>query len=186
MLAIAISIANGIVLPSADFHSAHDTETVVLHSVFCALPFLLVAFTASSLATLWPNRATRWLLSNRRNFGLAFAFAMAWHFAFVGYFTVAFGNHVSASDLTLDIVGLCFLIAMTLTSFRRFARRLAPAVWRRLHKTGIHVLWFLPTYFYLEDYRDNHDVFYLGTGCVFPSALLIRGLACTKRRIPLK
>jgi sulfoxide reductase heme-binding subunit YedZ len=185
-LALAISIANGMVLPSVDLRSAHDTEVLILHSVLCALPFLLVAFTASSVATLWPSRATRWILSNRRYFGLAFAFAMAWHFAFVGYSTLVFGNHVGASDLTLDIIGLCFLIAMTLTSFRLFARRLIPADWRRLHRTGIHVLWFLPTYFYLEDYRDNHDLFYLGTGCVFLSALLIPGLAWAKRWVPLK
>jgi DMSO/TMAO reductase YedYZ heme-binding membrane subunit len=34
-------------------------------------------------------------------------------------------------DLTLDIIGLCFLIAMTLTSLPRFARRLRVANWRR-------------------------------------------------------
>lgn len=184
VLALAIGVANGMVLPSADFRSAHDTERVILHSVLCALPFLLAAFTASSLATLWPSRPTRWMLSNRRYFGLAFAFAMAWHFAFVGYSTLEFGNHVGASDLTLDIVGLCFLAAMTLTSFRRCARNLSPADWRRLHGAGILVLWFLPTYFYLEDYRDNHDAFYLGMGGVFLAALFLRGLAWAKRRVP--
>ena len=32
--------------------SFRGTEFIVLHAVFCALPFFLVAFTASSLATL--------------------------------------------------------------------------------------------------------------------------------------
>jgi peptide methionine sulfoxide reductase MsrA len=38
--ALAISVANCIVLRSADFHSDHDTERVILHSVLCALPLL--------------------------------------------------------------------------------------------------------------------------------------------------
>ncbi len=184
VLVLAVSIANVAVLPSADFHSARGTEMVILHSVLCALPLLFVAFAASSLATLWPGPVSRWILSNRRYVGLAFAFAMAWHLAFVGYSTFVFGNHVGASDLALDIIGLCFLVAMTLTSFRRVARKLSPADWRRLHKTGIYLLWFLPTYFYLEDYHDNHDPFYLVTGCILLSALLARGFALARRWIP--
>src|SRR5262245_32017407 len=85
LLALAISASVCQALPHTDFHSARGMEYVILRSVRCALPFFLLAFTASSLPILWPNGTTRWLLSNRRYFGLAFAFGMAWHLSFVGY-----------------------------------------------------------------------------------------------------
>jgi hypothetical protein len=148
LLALAITTAVGLGLPHANFHSLRGTEFIVWWAVLCALPCLLVAFTASSVATLWPSRATRWILANRRYIGLAFAFGMSWHFLFVAYFLASFGYHMRTIDLTLDIIGLCFLAAMTLTSFRRFARRLSVANWRRRHRTGIYTLWFLPTFFF--------------------------------------
>jgi methionine sulfoxide reductase heme-binding subunit len=188
VLALAITIANCLALPFADFHSARGTELIILYAIYCALPFLLVAFTASSLATLWQSRKTRWLLANRRYFGLAFAFGMGWHFTFVGYSTIAFGNKVSPSDLALDFIGLCFLFAMTLTSFRRFARQISLINWRRLHKTGIYVLWFLPTYFDLEDLRDlpeDRDLFHFGMLSVLLAVLVLRGFAWTRKSVPL-
>jgi methionine sulfoxide reductase heme-binding subunit len=185
-LAIAISTANCLALPFTDLHSAHGAEFIVLYTVLCALPFLLVAFTASSLATLWPSRGTRWLLANRRYFGLAFAFGMSWHFAFVGYYMTLFGNPINNRDLTLDLIGLCFLAAMTLTSFRRFARRLTLADWRRLHKAGIYTLWFLPTFFYLDDLRNNWDAFHCVVLAALFAALVPRGIAYVQKSVLIR
>ena len=183
VLAIAISTAICLGLPYADFQTARGTEFIILHSVLCALPCLLIAFTASSLATLWPSRSTRWLLANRRYFGLAFASGMSWHFAFVGYYLILFGNPINNRDLTLDLIGLCFLLAMTLTSFRRFARRLNLADWRRLHKMGIYTLWFLPTFFYVDDLRNNWDPFLFGVLIVLFATLILRGIAWAKKSV---
>jgi len=177
VLALAISTADCMGLTHADFHSLRGTEFIVWYTVICALPCLLIAFTASSLAIMWPSRATRWILANRRYIGLAFAFGMSWHFLFVAYFLVTFGYHMRAIDLTLDIIGLCFLIAMTLTSFPRFARRLSVANWRRLHRTGIYTLWFLPTFFFLDDYLKGRDPLYLEILAVLFAALGLRFLA---------
>jgi DMSO/TMAO reductase YedYZ heme-binding membrane subunit len=102
---------------------------------------------------------------------------MSWHFLFVAYFLVTFGYHMRAIDLTLDIIGLCFLIAMTLTSFPRFARRLSVANWRRLHRTGIYTLWFLPVFFFLDDYLKGRDPLYLEILAVLFAALALRLLA---------
>src|SRR6202034_4701876 len=153
LLAFAISAANCLALPFTNFRSARGTVFIILYSVRCALPFFLVAFTASSLATLWPSRITRWLLSNRRYFGLAFAFGMGWHLTFVAYTTFRFGNHLNRTATTLDLIGLACLLALTLTSFRSIAQRLNPASWRRLHKIGVYVIWLLATYIYLLNVR---------------------------------
>jgi DMSO/TMAO reductase YedYZ heme-binding membrane subunit len=98
-------------------------------------------------------------MANRRYVGLAFAAGMTWHFVFVGYFFWAFGNRLAARDLTLDLIGLLFLLAMTVTSFPRFRSKMTPANWRRLHKAGIYTLWFLPSFFFLDDFLRDRDLF---------------------------
>ena len=43
-----------------------------------------------------------------------------------------------------------FLLLLTLTSFRSVARRLSRANWRRLHKTGVYVIWLVATAIYFR------------------------------------
>lgn len=161
LLALIVSAANGVSLPFADFHSVRGTGFMIQQSVRYALPLFLFAFTASSLALLWPGRLTRWLLRNRRFVGLGFAAGMLWHFSFISYSMLRFGTLAGAPTprgLALDLTGFAFLALMTLTSFRWFARRLSLANWRRLHKSGIYLIWFVATYIYLrhaeEPFRD--------------------------------
>lgn len=183
LLAVAETAAICLALPYVDFHTARGTEFIIVYAVLCALPCLLVAFTASSLLVLWPSRTTRWILANRRYIGLAFAFGMAWHFAFVAYSMASFGNPLRWFDLTLDIIGACLLLAMTLTSFRRFSRQLSSANWRRLHKTGIYTLWLLPTYFFLDDFVETGRPYYFVLFGVLLAAASLRVIAW--RRGPL-
>jgi len=180
LLAFAISTAICIALPSTDFQSARGTEFIVLYSVRCALPFFIVAFTASSLAILWPSQSTRWLLSNRRYIGLAFAFGMGWHLTFVAYTTFRFGNRLNRTVTMLDLIGLAFLLALTLTSFRRIAHRLSPAIWRRLHKTGVYAIWLLATYIYLVRAHGDADLFDIAALSIFVAAWLLRAAAWTR------
>lgn len=156
-LALLVSAIDCAGIPGANLHTFRGTVPVILLAVRCALPLFVVAFTASSLAVLWPGRPTRWLLSNRRYFGLAFAFGMAWHLAFVGYSFAAFGVHLNRFVITLDLIGLTFLLALTLTSFRWASRRLSTKAWRRLHKTGVYAIWLLATYIYAEAVRWGPD-----------------------------
>lgn len=158
---------------------------MILRSVRCALPLFLFAFTASSLATLWPSQITRWLLSNRRYVGLAFAFAMTWHFSFVGYSISTFGlsaSGLNTSATMMDAIGLTFLLLMTLTSFRWAARHLTAAAWRRLHKTGIYVIWFVATYIYLGNVRHGGDLLHDLALSTLVAAWLLRVAAWRKLR----
>ena len=157
LLALAISVIDLAGLRSADLHTPRGIISIILLTVRCALPLFVVAFTASSLVRLWPGRVTRWLLANRRYVGLAFAFGMAWHLVFVGYSFSTSGVHLNRTIITLDLVGLAFLLALTMTSFRWAARHLSVRVWRRLHKTGVYVIWLLATYIYAESVRWGPD-----------------------------
>jgi DMSO/TMAO reductase YedYZ heme-binding membrane subunit len=82
---------------------------------------------------------------------------MGWHFAFVSYSTFAFGNKLGRKTLLLDLIGACFLLVLTVTSFTWVARRLSVANWRRLHKLGVYVIWLLATDIYLADVRSDGD-----------------------------
>lgn len=182
LLALLLSLANGLWLPFADFHSARGTAPMILRSVRYALPLFLLAFSASSLARLWPSRLTRWLLRNRRFVGLGFAFGMVWHLSFVGYSIFLFGlfeSGLTPRGLALDLTGLTFLILMTLTSFRWSARHLSSANWRRLHKTGIYVIWFVATYIYL---RHAGDALHIVAFALLTGAWLLRVTAWVKWR----
>jgi methionine sulfoxide reductase heme-binding subunit len=161
LLAVTISIADCLGLPAVDVGSAHGMEPIIVRSVRCALPCFLVAFTASSLAALWRARFTRWLLSNRRYFGLAFALGMGWHFTFVGYYIAMFGKPFGNALIAMDVTGLAFLLALTLTSFRWYARHLSRANWRRLHKAGVYYIWLVFFYIYSAGGRFPHDAFHV-------------------------
>jgi sulfoxide reductase heme-binding subunit YedZ len=182
VLALAASVANLLGLPEADFHSARGMSPIILRSVRCALPLFLVAFTASSLATLWPSAGTRWLLANRRYIGLAFAFGMAWHFSFVAYRIWTFGNPLNAKATALDVIGFVFLLLLTLTSFRSFARHLSRVNWRRLHKTGVYVIWLVATAIYFHSVRVEGDLFHRVVFAVLLAAWVLRAAAWAKKR----
>jgi sulfoxide reductase heme-binding subunit YedZ len=182
VLALAASVADLLGLPDADFHSARGMSPIILRSVRCALPLFLVAFTASSLATLWPSAGTRWLLANRRYIGLAFAFAMAWHFSFVAYTIGSFGNPLNAKATALDVIGLVFLLLLTLTSFRPTARRLSRANWRRLHKTGVYVIWLVATAIYFHSVREGGDLFHRVAFASLLAAWVLRVAAWARKR----
>ena len=128
VLALAASTATLLGLSHTDFHSARGMASIVHRSVRCALPLFVLAFTASSLAILWPSTLTRWMLANRRYIGLSFAFAMALHFGFVAYFIWSFGNPLNFRATLMDVVGFIFLLMMTLTSFRWGARYLSEQI----------------------------------------------------------
>jgi methionine sulfoxide reductase heme-binding subunit len=182
VLVAAISASNCISFARTDFSSYESTQAAIVRTMFYALPCVIAAFMASSLARLWPGGTTRWLLANRRYVGLAFSAGMIWHLTVVSYFLWTFGNHLATRDLSLDVIGLGFLVAMSLTSFSPFRSKITPANWRRLHKTGIYTLWFLPTFFFLEDFIQDHNPIYGVAAAVMLSALAVRAAGRVKAR----
>jgi methionine sulfoxide reductase heme-binding subunit len=183
VLALGTSTAIVLGLPSADFHSAKGMAPIVLRAVHCALPLFIVAFTASSLAVLWPSPSTRWLLANRRYIGLAFAVGMAWHFSFVAYVIWSFGNPLTPKSTAYDLIGAVFLLLLTLTSSQWAVRRLGPANWRLLHKTGVYVIWLLATDIYYYSVKDGGDRSHYVVLSALLAAWLLRVAAWVKRRL---
>jgi sulfoxide reductase heme-binding subunit YedZ len=183
VLALAVSTATLLGLSHTDFHSAQGTSYIVHRSVRCALPLFVLAFTASSLAILWRSTLTRWLLANRRYIGLSFAFAMALHFGFVAYFIWSFGNPLNIRATLMDLVGFIFLLMMTLTSFRRGARYLSRANWRRLHKMGVYAIWLVATLIYFHGVRVGAGLPYRVFLGVLLVAWMLRVAAWARQRL---
>jgi hypothetical protein len=182
VLALGVSTAILLGLPQADFHSARGMTPIVHRSVRCALPLFVLAFTTSSLVILWPSTFTRWMLANRRYFGLAFAFAMAWHVGFVSYLIWSFGNPLNVKATLMDVTGFIFLLMMTLTSFRWGARYLSRTNWRRLHKTGIYAIWLVATIIYLHAVRVGAGLMYRAFLGVLLVAWMLRVAASGRQR----
>ena len=141
-----ISLVMVLAMMRVDLSSAEGVSSMIQLSVRCAVPWLFLAFAASSLNVVFPGSFSRWLLRNRKFVGFCFAATMAWQLTFilwlVGIHTEYYVNDVYVlSDVVEGVVGYSFLIAMVLTSFKFGRSRLTPKQWKLLHTSGIYWLW---------------------------------------------
>jgi methionine sulfoxide reductase heme-binding subunit len=118
------------------------------YTVRVSFPIFLIAFSASSLLRLWPSDATRWLVRNRRGFGLAFATAHGVHATIVIWIFVQLGELPNALTLIFGGAGFAAIAIMAATSNDWSVRTLGPRAWSRLHT----VLIFYIAFVFLADY----------------------------------
>lgn len=151
-----------------------------------AILFLL-AFTASSLYQLWPTATTKWIRRNRRYLGVAFAGSHVVHAFFIAATIVLnkarFDAGVERTPhgvYVVDFIAYAFVIAMTITSFDRVAKRMPYARWHRLHVTGSYVIWFA---FFIAYWRRGvtYTEFYGPFLIIVLAALVIRFIAKAQR-----
>ena len=107
--------------------------------------FFLPAYLASSARRLWPNDTTRWLLRNRRYLGVSFFMAHGLHLDAIFLMATLQGDAFRIELPTLLGGGLAYLLvtAMALTSSDRAVKWLGQERWSRLHRFGIHYIWFI-------------------------------------------
>jgi len=165
-------------------------SSMIQLSVRWSVPWLFLAFAASSLQLLYPAALTRWLLRNRKIIGLCFAAAMAWQLFFIMWLVTVHRDYYITEvyvlrDAIEGVTGYLFLIAMTLTSFRFGRQQLSPRSWRWLHKGGIYFLWAYAytVYWWNIFYYSNPvalDYVYYWAGF---TACALRALAWRKKRL---
>jgi methionine sulfoxide reductase heme-binding subunit len=139
----------------------------------------LAAFTASSLAKLWPARLTKALMRERRYIGLSFAFSMLLHaIALIVYIKTApaaFWIGRTAATNVPGSIGYLMILLLTITSFKTFARLIGPANWKRLHRAGV---WFVATTFAASFFTRAHlHPSYVVPGMIMIVAMLLRVVA---------
>ena len=83
LIMIPISLLVGSAMTRVDLSNPDDISSLIQVSVRCSVPWLYLAFAASSLQQLFPGELSRWLMRNRRIIGLCFAGGMAWQLLFI-------------------------------------------------------------------------------------------------------
>ena len=196
LFALVTGITSLTVLAAAltlDLRQAPAVSAMIQLSVQLAVPWLYLAFVASSLLILMPGRFSRWLMKNRRIVGLCFAAGMAWQLFFIlwlvlGHWDYYVEEAYSLYDLAEQLPGYLILAAMTVTSFRPGRRLLSGSQWRILHKGGIYFLWGVvwSTYWFELYYYDDIQVIdyvYYWSGCF---VWLARVAAWVQRRSAIR
>jgi len=117
---------------------------VIRFTARTSLLFFCLAFSAASLARLWPNAYTRWQRRNRRYLGVTFAASHALHaLAIIAFAQIDPAGYAAATNLASYVfggIGYAFIIALTATSFDATAAALGPRAWRALHLVGGYYL----------------------------------------------
>jgi DMSO/TMAO reductase YedYZ heme-binding membrane subunit len=111
------------------------------------LPLFLIAYSASSLGRLWPNRLTRAVWRDRRWWGLGFAASHAVHLYALVMALEASGEQRTVASLVPGGIAYLFILLMALTS-NDAAMRMLGRNWKRLHSLGIHYIWLVYTLAY--------------------------------------
>jgi DMSO/TMAO reductase YedYZ heme-binding membrane subunit len=184
-----VSIAIIATMLRTDLSGGEGVSSMIQLSVRCAIPWLYLAFAASSVQVLFPREPGRWLLRNRKYIGLCFAAAMAWQLTFIVWLTTVHTEYYVQEvyvlrDVFEGVIGYFFLIAMTLTSFKFWRMRLNPRQWKHLHKIGIYSLWIYAfsvywwaLYYYPSPLFIDYAFYWVGFFAWF-----LRALAWRKKR----
>jgi hypothetical protein len=190
LVTIPLSAAVIYTMTDIELNRARNVSSMIQFSVRCAVPWLFVAFAASSVHVVFPSALSRWWLRNRKYLGLCFAAGMAWQLFFILWLVGVYSEHYFQrvyvlSDAVEGVVGYLFLIAMTITSFKFGRDRISSKNWKRLHKSGIYFLWGYAwiVYWYQLFYYNNPvliDYVYYWMGTL---AWGIRAWAWTKKRM---
>jgi len=186
VLALTASVIELAAWHTIDWRSGSDIRLLIGFNWRLSAPYFLLAFSASALQRLFPCAFTRWLLANRRYFGLAFASVAAWQLATIVYLGTHF--HAELADIHSDsfqyVEDLIFvmLILMSVTSFRPVNRHMRPTTWRRLHSTGIYLLGGLFTVNFLYSTVNATDITYLAITSAFALAWGLRTSVWWRRR----
>ncbi|MBW2274892.1 MAG: hypothetical protein JRG96_16620 [Deltaproteobacteria bacterium] len=132
--------------------SEETIRLVVRASARSSIVLFSLAFSASGLQTLFPSRASAYLLRNRRYVGLSFALSHSVHLAALVTLGVAFPAPFVDELDSLTLIGggiaYVFIYAMAITSSDAAVRMLGGARWRLLHRVGSWYIWaiFVQTY----------------------------------------
>ncbi|MEH6581616.1 MAG: hypothetical protein V7754_06735 [Halioglobus sp.] len=173
-----------------DLSRAESVSAMIAYSVRWSVPWLYLAFAASSLQQLVGNDLSRWLLRNRKIMGLSFATGMTWQVSFILWLVIGHSDYYVNEvyvlrDAIEGLVGYALLIAMTVTTFKFARSAMKPKHWKTLHRWGIYYLWAYAFSVYWHElfyYKEPDWVdycYYLGGAL----SLLLRITAWSKKQL---
>ncbi|MBX3026179.1 ferric reductase-like transmembrane domain-containing protein [bacterium] len=141
----ALSLGAAIVILAVAGTGSDGTELALRMTARLSCAWFMLAFIAAPLHRLAPSPPSAWLLRRRRALGVTFGLSMSVHvWCILRLFALYAPERppmVTDADVLIGIPGLLLVGLLTLTSLDALKRRLSPAAWRRLHVTGIWVVW---------------------------------------------
>ena len=171
MIVAANSLAVIGYMPTQDLTVPRGLSEMIQCTVRVCVPLLFLAFASSSITKLVPSPFPKWLLRNRRYFGLGFAAGFAWPMVFILWLAIGHPEYYAEEvfsgvrDFIIYRLGpYLFLVAMTITSFFPVRRKMNRTAWYVLHWTGIYYLWYVVeiTYWYeVSFYEDRQIIDYI-------------------------
>lgn len=190
-IAVPISILVILEMMSLDMSTAPAVSEMIGYSVRLAIPFIYIVVAASALQVLYPSVFSKWLLRNRKYFGLCFAAAMAWQGLYIFIVSTFFRDYYFESIYVLrdeleGTVGYIFLSFMILTSFQVTRKKITQKQWKLIQQGGIYILWAYPfsvywwNLYYYEAPPQLHDYIFYWAGFI---AFALRIAAWGKKRL---
>ena len=130
-----------------------------------SLILFAIAFTASSVESLWPSSLSRWSLRNRRWIGLSFASSHFIHLGLIISMTVFFPDPFvrdqSMAQWVFGGLAYGFVLLMALTSTDQAQRWMGMKTLKRLHFVRSHWIWTLFLLTYVKHVKQGPLWFYL-------------------------
>ena len=124
-----------------------------------------IAFTASSIESLWPSSLSRWTLRNRRWIGLSFAASHFIHLGLIVAMSVLFPDpflgEQSLGQWVFGGLAYVFVLLMAFTSTDQAQHWMGMKNWKRLHFVGSHWIWTVFLLTYLKHVKEGPLLFYL-------------------------
>ena len=152
-------------------YPAEQWQLAARYTARVGFPLLILAYVARPLVELrkypWANP----LLARRRWIGLGFAMSHTVHlFCLITYFRVS-GESPTPQTLLVGGAAYITMYLMALTS-NTAAMRMLGKGWKRLHRFGIHLLWFVFAFSYLGRLADSDPDRQIIGLIFFPIALI--------------
>lgn len=130
-----------------------------------SLILFAIAFTASSIESLWNSSITCWSLRNRRWIGLGFATSHFIHLGLIVSMSLLFPNpflrEQSLGQWLFGGLAYVFVFLMALTSTDHAQHWMGMKRWKRLHYVGSHWIWTVFLFTYLKHVKEGPLWFYL-------------------------
>lgn len=177
LLALAAGLAAGTTQHESWHLAARWTARV-------GFPIFLLTYLASSLFRLSPAPWSRALVRDRRWWGLGFAASHTVHLVALVVAVSLDPEPRTLASLVPGSLAYMFILAMALTS-NNAAMRALGRNWKRLHTTGIHVIWLIFTLAYAKRIpMPETRAIGLAMTTLALLALLLRVLAYRRRSTP--
>jgi DMSO/TMAO reductase YedYZ heme-binding membrane subunit len=179
LCALAAAGAGAIIAASLAAHPGHAEGWLHAARYTARLSFLLFlpVFVARPWHQLRPSGASRWALRHRRALGLTFATAHFLHLYALTRSQVANAAMPDAATLVGGGAAYLLLAAMVATSNDASVRALGVRRWKRLHTTGLWVLWFV----FFQSYAGRVAAGKTGSAGLLGAAVAALGLRIATR-----